>query len=150
MADDVALNETAIDLATHAVRVCALGAPQSSRDAFALLVTAGLLDRALGDALQRMVGFRNTAVQHYQALVVGDPVVRLAFVVTRGARQPATTTATRVRGPCTPTTRSSSMSLVADGPVTMVMGTPERAASATPATPSGSTSTTWSSRTTQT
>ena len=60
--------ETAIDLAMHAVRVRALGAPQSSRDAFAMLVTAGLLDRTLGDALQRMVGFRNIAVHRYQDL----------------------------------------------------------------------------------
>lgn len=71
--DALALNqlracETAIDLAMHAVRVRALGAPQSSRDAFALLVAAGVLDRALGDALQRMVGFRNIAVQRYQDL----------------------------------------------------------------------------------
>jgi len=60
--------ETAIDLAMHAVRVRALGAPQSSRDAFAMLVAAGVLDRALGDALQRMVGFRNIAVHRYQDL----------------------------------------------------------------------------------
>ena len=60
--------ETAIDLAMHAVRVRALGAPQSSRDAFAMLVAAGILDRALGDALQRMVGFRNIAVHRYQDL----------------------------------------------------------------------------------
>jgi len=62
--------ETAIDLAMHAVRVRALGAPQSSRDAFAMLVAAGILDRALGDALQRMVGFRDIAVQRYQDLDV--------------------------------------------------------------------------------
>jgi len=60
--------ETAIDLAMHAVRVRALGAPQSSRDAFAMLVAAGILDRALGDALQRMVGFRNIAMHRYQDL----------------------------------------------------------------------------------
>ena len=39
----------------------------------------------------------------------------------RGARQPATMTCRR-RGPCTPSTRSSSMSLVADGPLTQVVG----------------------------
>jgi uncharacterized protein YutE (UPF0331/DUF86 family) len=44
--------ETAIDLAMHMVRVRALGAPQSSRDAFAKLVEAGLLDEGVGDALQ--------------------------------------------------------------------------------------------------
>ena len=62
--------ETGIDLAMHAVRVRALGAPQSSRDAFAMLVAAGILDRALGDALQRMVGFRDIAVHRYQDLDV--------------------------------------------------------------------------------
>ena len=62
--------ETAIDLAMHAVRVRALGAPQSSRDAFAMLVAAGILERTLGDALQRMVGFRNIAMHRYQELDV--------------------------------------------------------------------------------
>ena len=62
--------ETSIDLAMHGVRVRALGAPQSSRDAFAMLVSAEILDRALGDALQRMVGFRNIAVHRYQDLDV--------------------------------------------------------------------------------
>jgi uncharacterized protein YutE (UPF0331/DUF86 family) len=60
--------ETSIDLAMHAVRVRALGAPQSSRDAFAMLANAGILERAVGDALQRMVGFRNVAVHRYQDL----------------------------------------------------------------------------------
>ena len=62
--------ETAIDLAMHAVRVRALGAPQSSRDAFSMLVAAGILERALGDTLQRMVGFRNIALHRYQDLDV--------------------------------------------------------------------------------
>lgn len=62
--------ETAIDLAMHAVRIRTLGAPQSSRDAFAMLVAAGILERALGDTLQRMVGFRNIAVHRYQDLDV--------------------------------------------------------------------------------
>lgn len=61
-------SETAIDLAMHAVRVRGLGAPQSSRDAFEKLVEAGLLERELGDDLQRMVGFRNIAVHRYQDL----------------------------------------------------------------------------------
>ena len=60
--------ETAIDLAMHVVRVRGLGAPQSSRDAFARLVDAGLMDRGLGDDLQRMVGFRNIADHRYQDL----------------------------------------------------------------------------------
>jgi len=60
--------ETAIDLAMHVVRVRGLGAPQSSRDAFVRLVDAGLMDRELGDDLQRMVGFRCVAVHRYQDL----------------------------------------------------------------------------------
>jgi uncharacterized protein YutE (UPF0331/DUF86 family) len=60
--------ETAIDLAMHVVRVRGLGAPQSSRDAFVRLVDAGLMDRGLGDDLQRMVGFRCVAVHRYQDL----------------------------------------------------------------------------------
>ncbi len=60
--------ETTIDLAMHMVRVRGLGAPQSSRDAFVRLVDAGLVDREVGDDLQRMVGFRNIAVHRYQDL----------------------------------------------------------------------------------
>ncbi len=60
--------ETAIDLAMHAVRVRALGAPQSSRDAFAMLVDAGIVEPPMGETLQRLVGFRNIAVHRYQDL----------------------------------------------------------------------------------
>jgi uncharacterized protein YutE (UPF0331/DUF86 family) len=60
--------ETAIDLAMHLVRREALGVPQSSRDAFALLAEAGVIEPALAAALQRMVGFRNLAVHRYQEL----------------------------------------------------------------------------------
>lgn len=60
--------ETTIDLAMHLVRREALGVPQSSRDAFALLADAGAIEPALAAALQRMVGFRNLAVRRYQEL----------------------------------------------------------------------------------
>lgn len=60
--------ETTIDLAMHLVRREALGVPQSSRDAFALLAEAGVIEPALAAALQRMVGFRNLAVYRYQEL----------------------------------------------------------------------------------
>ena len=50
------------------------------------------------------------------------------------------------RGPCTPSTRSSSMSLVADGPLIQVCG---RTGSSS-ATASGTSGTTWSARTTHT
>ena len=60
--------EAAIDLAMHRVRVHRLGVPQESREAFAALAGAGLLDPGLANAMQRMVGFRNIAVHDDQAL----------------------------------------------------------------------------------
>ena len=35
---------------------------------FKILAQAGLIDRALGESLKRMVGFRNIAVHEYQEL----------------------------------------------------------------------------------
>lgn len=77
--DSVILNlqraaQACIDLAMHLVRRRALGLPQQSRDAFALLAAHGGLDPRLADAMQRMVGFRNVAVHDYQALSL--PIVR--------------------------------------------------------------------------
>ena len=57
--------ETAIDLAMYVVNHRRLGAPQESRDAFALLQTAGILPADLATHMQRMVGFRNIAVHEY-------------------------------------------------------------------------------------
>jgi uncharacterized protein YutE (UPF0331/DUF86 family) len=58
--------ELSIDLAMHAVAEKSLGIPQQSRDAFGLLVSAGILDPTLGERLQNMVGFRNIAIHRYQ------------------------------------------------------------------------------------
>jgi uncharacterized protein YutE (UPF0331/DUF86 family) len=71
--DSIVLNlqracEAAIDLAMHVVREHRLGIPQDSREAFDLLVSAGLYPRESGEKLRRMVGFRNVAVHDYQAL----------------------------------------------------------------------------------
>ena len=79
--DSIILNlqrtcEAAIDLAMHLVRTRRLGVPQDSRDAFSLLVEAGLLDSELGERLKKMVGFRNVAVHNYQSLNL-DIVQRL-------------------------------------------------------------------------
>lgn len=79
--------EASIDLAMHLVSRERLGIPQSSRDAFELLCSAGRLDEALASALKRMVGFCNIAVHDYQrlalevveAIVVRDADVMLAF-----------------------------------------------------------------------
>jgi uncharacterized protein YutE (UPF0331/DUF86 family) len=60
--------ETAIDLAMYVVSQRKLGVPQDSRDAFALLDTAGLLPHDLAVRMQHMVGFRNVAVHDYARL----------------------------------------------------------------------------------
>lgn len=60
--------ETAINLAMYVVSQCKLGVPQDSREAFALLQTAGILPPDLATRMQRMVGFRNVAVHEYTRL----------------------------------------------------------------------------------
>ena len=45
-----------------------LGLPQESRDAFALLQTAGILPADITTRMQHMVGFRNVAVHEYTRL----------------------------------------------------------------------------------
>ncbi len=60
--------ETSIDAAMHLVRVHRLGVPQETREAFALLESAGILDAALAARLRNMVGFRNVAIHEYQKL----------------------------------------------------------------------------------
>ncbi len=71
--DSIILNlqracEAAIDLAMHLVREGRLGIPQESRDAFDLLLQAGLIEAGLAGRLKRMVGFRNVAVHDYRKL----------------------------------------------------------------------------------
>lgn len=60
--------EASIDAAMHIVRIRRLGIPQETRDAFALLETAGVLPAALAARLKKMVGFRNIAIHEYQKL----------------------------------------------------------------------------------
>lgn len=60
--------ETAIDLAMHISRSERLGVPQSNRDSFALLETAGILPKDVSENLQRMVGFRHVVNHEYQKL----------------------------------------------------------------------------------
>lgn len=57
-----------IDLANLLIRERALGVPQSSRDSFNLLAEARLIEPALSERLQRMIGLRNIAVHQYQIL----------------------------------------------------------------------------------
>jgi uncharacterized protein YutE (UPF0331/DUF86 family) len=60
--------EAAVDLANALVRKRRLGVPGNARESFALLDRAGLVDAALSQRLQKMVGFRNIAVHQYQTL----------------------------------------------------------------------------------
>ena len=71
--DSIVLNlqracEASIDAAMHLVRDKRLGVPQESREAFALLYDAGIIDESLKSRLQAMVGFRNVAVHDYRKL----------------------------------------------------------------------------------
>jgi len=60
--------EASIDAAMHIVRSRSLGVPQQSREAFEMLRADGLLDDALSQRMQAMVGFRNVAVHDYRKL----------------------------------------------------------------------------------
>ena len=60
--------ETTIDLAMYLISQRKLGVPQDSRDAFALLQTAGILPADLATQMQKMVGFRNIAIHEYTRL----------------------------------------------------------------------------------
>lgn len=80
--------ELAIDLANHVAQKRKLGVPATSREAFELLHSAGLIDDELEDRLIRMVGFRNVVVHAYQQIDIDivsrviqqglDDVLRLA------------------------------------------------------------------------
>lgn len=60
--------EAALDIGQHLIRREKMGVPQSARDVFSLLATAGWVTTDLADKLKRMVGFRNIAVHDYQTL----------------------------------------------------------------------------------
>jgi uncharacterized protein YutE (UPF0331/DUF86 family) len=71
--DAIAMNlqracELTIDIANYLIKSKKLGLPQDSRDSFALLQRAGLIDVEQMKTLQRMVGFRNTLVHEYREL----------------------------------------------------------------------------------
>jgi len=70
--------EAAVDIAFRLVRLKGLGAPATNREAFDLLVEAGVIDVALASDLKRMVGFRNLAVHRYTELDIGvvEQVIR--------------------------------------------------------------------------
>ncbi|WP_346217098.1 DUF86 domain-containing protein [Caldifermentibacillus hisashii] len=71
--DSIILNlqracEASIDLAMQVVAEKKLGLPQTSRDAFLLLETEGIIPVSLSKRMQRMVGFKNIAVHDYQEI----------------------------------------------------------------------------------
>jgi len=60
--------DTAIDLANMLIRYRHLGIPNESRESFTILSREGAIPVALGERLQKMVGFRNVAVHQYRDL----------------------------------------------------------------------------------
>lgn len=71
--DSIILNlqracEACIDLAMHLVSENKWGIPQTSRDAFDLLMENGVIDESLNRNLKAMVGFRNIAVHDYRSI----------------------------------------------------------------------------------
>ena len=60
--------QAAIDLAMHWVARDHLGMPQSSADAFRLLVQAGVISQESCRAMTAMTGFRNIAIHAYQEM----------------------------------------------------------------------------------
>lgn len=62
--------EAVLDIGHHLVRRDKLGLPQSARDVFDLLESAGWVSSDLANTLKNMVGFRNLAVHEYQKLLL--------------------------------------------------------------------------------
>src|SRR6266702_4371713 len=96
------------------------------------------------DLVDRHPDEQALAPHHGTAVVV--PVGMLAADAPAGS---PTMTTSRVRGPWTPSTRLSSMSEVAEGPETKVMGRRSRVAWSRAATASGTEPTIWVASTTQ-
>lgn len=71
--DSIILNlqracEAAIDISNYLIKKNSLGVPQSARDSFDLLASAGTISQEQATNLKRMVGLRNVAVHNYQTL----------------------------------------------------------------------------------
>lgn len=63
--------ESAIDMANRMIKLQRLRYPKDSKDSFLILAQAGVLPRALGETLKRMIGFCNVAVHEYRELDLG-------------------------------------------------------------------------------
>jgi uncharacterized protein YutE (UPF0331/DUF86 family) len=71
--DSVILNlqracEASIDIANYLNKKKQLGIPQSSRDSFQLLSSAGFITISVATNLKKMIGLRNIAVHDYKEL----------------------------------------------------------------------------------
>jgi uncharacterized protein YutE (UPF0331/DUF86 family) len=71
--DSVILNlqracEASIDIANYLNKKHQIGIPQSSRDSFQLLSSAGYIAPAVATNLKKMIGLRNIAVHDYKEL----------------------------------------------------------------------------------
>lgn len=60
--------EASIDIANYLNKIKQLGIPQSSRDSFQLLTSAGLISPLVATNLKKMIGLRNIAVHDYKEL----------------------------------------------------------------------------------
>jgi uncharacterized protein YutE (UPF0331/DUF86 family) len=60
--------QAVIDSAMHLIAARHLGVPQSSAEAFLLLVRAGIISSETAQSMQAMTGFRNIAIHEYQLL----------------------------------------------------------------------------------
>ncbi len=74
--DSIILNlqracEACIDLAMHLVAENNLGLPQTSRQAFDMLLENGFIEKEIAERLKAMVGFRNISVHDYQSINLG-------------------------------------------------------------------------------
>jgi uncharacterized protein YutE (UPF0331/DUF86 family) len=71
--DSVILNlqracEASIDIANYLIKKRQIGIPQSSRDSFQLLHSAGYISSSVAINLKKMIGLRNIAVHDYKEL----------------------------------------------------------------------------------
>ncbi len=60
--------QASIDLASHIVASEGFGLPESVWGNFALLRNKGVIDSEIASKMEKMTGFRNIAIQDYQAL----------------------------------------------------------------------------------
>ncbi|MCI0414398.1 DUF86 domain-containing protein [bacterium] len=60
--------QSTIDLASHVVASENLGLPDTVKGYFVLLESAGILNKNLAERMRAMTGFRNIAINEYEAL----------------------------------------------------------------------------------